>query len=510
MLLMSSNNSTAGEDPRCTTSHAVLFYKYVDVRQLPATTTTSTPTPTPTTTTAVDTVSAFVEEQRALCTRLGLLGRVLIGAEGINGALCCPGCQGTSCPLDTYITEIPITQIDWKRSSAPSASAFFSDLTVKRVNEIVATNRATVETNATGDILGGGKHLSPEEWHRALATPTTDKETIVIDVRNTFEHAIGTFFTPEGQRAIEPGMRAFTEWEKWCDAAAAQMKGKRIMMFCTGGIRCEKASAILKRCGVDDVSQLRGGIHRYLEVYPSNAGGLFKGRNFVFDHRVSTPTGETDASGASGGASSIVGRCTGCTLPFDELSGQRVCAVCRDFVVLCPQCALSLREYHCAAHQDLSTCFFSLLDGFGVEALEAQSVELQSRIESGTAVKGVQEVQEVKEVKEVKEGKEGKEETEATQGAIPRVFRNDTRIMKRQLLRIQYRIEDLRDGTAVVDAAWTDKEAWSRRCRSCGDSAKKCDMSRAGALSRCAFRGNRKIAPRRRQSKRKKDGNEGQ
>ena len=467
-----------------TTSHAVLFYKYTDVAKLSTSPPKAVGVPSPRSA-AADAVGAFVNEQRALCANLGLLGRLLIGAEGVNGTLCCPGCtagDGAECPLDTYIAAIPIPGIDWKRSTAPTASSFFSDLTVKHVNEIVATGRAEVETDPdTGDIVGGGTHLSPEEWHRSLGAPNT----VVIDVRNTFEHAIGTFFTPSGTRAIEPGMRAFTEWEAWCDVAASKLKDKKVLMFCTGGIRCEKASAILKKRGIEDVSQLRGGIHRYLEAYPSDSGGLFRGRNFVFDHRVSTMAGATPVATETiddevHSRSSIVGSCVGCATPYDKLSGQRVCAVCRDFVVLCPECALCLREYHCVAHQHLSSCFFSLLDGFTSEELLGHSNELRQKVQTLISA-----------------SKNGVTEGLEEDSKIPQVQRNDTRIMKRQLLRLKHRILDLQDGTVLVDKAWACG-AWKKRCRSCGESLDICNATRAGDLSRCASKRNRKIEPRKR------------
>jgi hypothetical protein len=181
-------------------------------------------------------------------------------------------------------------------------------------------------------------------------------------------------------------------------------------MYCTGGVRCEKASAMLRRRGVEDVSQLAGGIHRYLESFPSDRGGLFLGRNFVFDQRVSTPstgtervcTGAAPEAAASAGAgtdananrnaaaapapgeaaegeaaegeAAVVGRCVSCGLACEQLSGARVCAVasCRDFVLLCDGgkgggaeagggCARRLREYHCAAHAHLKVGWARLL-----------------------------------------------------------------------------------------------------------------------------------------------------
>jgi UPF0176 protein len=100
------------------------------------------------------------------------------------------------------------------------------------------------------------------------------KELVVLDVRNTFEHAIGRFESAAGTSAVAPGMKSFSEFDAFCERFAPKCQGKKVLMYCTGGIRCEKASAMLKERGVEDVSQLKGGIHRYLEQY----GVLFVGR----------------------------------------------------------------------------------------------------------------------------------------------------------------------------------------------------------------------------------------
>jgi UPF0176 protein len=89
----------------------------------------------------------------------------------------------------------------------------------------------------------------------------------VLDVRNTFEHAIGRFESAAGTSAVAPGMKSFSEFDAFCERFAPKCQGKKVLMYCTGGIRCEKASAMLKERGVEDVSQLQGGIHRYLEQY---------------------------------------------------------------------------------------------------------------------------------------------------------------------------------------------------------------------------------------------------
>ena len=124
------------------------------------------------------------------------------------------------------------------------------------------------------------------------------------------------------------------------------------MMYCTGGIRCEKASAMLQKRGVTDVSQLQGGIHRYLETFGQD--GYFCGKNFVFDQRVAlAPNGSSTTSDNS----KIVGRCVECNCNYDQLSGAVLCSVCRDLVLVCTKCQSNLREYHCQLHQSRQIYF---------------------------------------------------------------------------------------------------------------------------------------------------------
>ena len=139
---------------------------------------------------------------------------------------------------------------------------------------------------------------------------------------------------------------------------------------------------MLKQRGVQDVSQLSGGIHRYLETY--GASGFFKGKNFVFDQRVAQKPSEclvlanTDRSTASTTSAGdvVVGRCIECQAPFDELCGSRVCTVCRDLVLVCETCQLALREYHCSRHATWKHSFYTFLDVFDGDELAVQEQAL--------------------------------------------------------------------------------------------------------------------------------------
>jgi len=367
---MEASSTSAEYIPSPSTSSSatriVLFYKYVNIAD----------------------VAALCAEQRSLATSLGLLGRVLIAAEGVNGTL-----SGAPAAIDGYIAAMSALAlfggVDWKTSAAgtgvgvgsgvgvgvgvgelepqlepqpePHQLLPFPDMVVKEVRQIVSLGGAAV------DLSDGGQHLSPAEFHEALSAAGGgggggEREVVLLDVRNTFEHAIGQF---EG--SISPEMREFSAFPTFVDRHAEEWKGKQVLMYCTGGIRCEKASAYVRSKGIDSVGQLSGGIHRYLEAYPD--GGHFRGKNFVFDQRVAVAS--TDAT--------VVGRCVACAEPYDELSGGRVCTVCRDLVLVCAACQgdAALREFHCAAHSEWAWCYFSFLEAFSDAELQQQAEGLQ-------------------------------------------------------------------------------------------------------------------------------------
>jgi predicted sulfurtransferase len=139
-----------------------------------------------------------------------------------------------------------------------------------------------------GEELGpGGVHLEPAEYHAKLG----QDNTVVIDVRNNYECEIGRFQKQEqvgGAQCIVPGMRKSTDFPAWLasEDTKKQLAGKDVLMYCTGGVRCERASALLKRevgDSVRGVFQLQGGIEKYMQTFPD--GGYWQGKNFVFDKR---------------------------------------------------------------------------------------------------------------------------------------------------------------------------------------------------------------------------------
>ena len=272
---------------------------------------------------SISDVSEFAEQQLKICEQYELTGRVRVAEEGINGTL-----SGTQDQIQAYIdwmsADDRFATVDWKTSWSKDLP--FRDLLVRIVTEIVSLEEDC-------DPSFGGTHLTPVEFHQVVEKEKQD--TVVIDVRNTYEYNIGHF-----QDALNPETRRFGEFPKWVrQHREALQEKKNVLMYCTGGIRCEKASAFVKQLGVENVYQLRGGIHRYLEEFPD--GGHFQGKNFVFDERVVQCS--TDPT--------IVGRCNECGDPYDTISGIR-CAYCRTHVLVCEKCQ-GKEEIFCSQHKYL-------------------------------------------------------------------------------------------------------------------------------------------------------------
>ncbi len=212
------------------------------------------------------------EPLRALAAGLGIKGSVLLAHEGINGTVA-GGDEG----IDAFVGELQhgvlfggrLDNLELKFSSAPEMP--FQRLKVRLKKEIVTLGDTAVDP--TREV---GTYVEPSDWNALIAAP----DTLVIDTRNAFEVAMGTF---EG--AIDPGIKSFGQFKEFAAQQLDPAKHKRIAMFCTGGIRCEKASAYLLAQGFGEVYHLKGGILRYLEGVPEQES-RWRGECFVFDERV--------------------------------------------------------------------------------------------------------------------------------------------------------------------------------------------------------------------------------
>lgn len=213
--------------------------------------------------------------QRALCAKLGLKGRIIISKHGINGTL-----GGDIKNLKYYTREMKehslFGNITYKWSDG--SKDHFPKLSVKVRDEIVSFGVADeLEVNENG-VVGGGKHLKPEAVHKLLEE--RGDEVVFMDGRNTYESAIGQF-----KGAIKPNVRTAKEFAEALDKPEMQaIKNKPIVTYCTGGIRCEILSSMMKKRGFQDVYQVDGGIVKYGEKYGDD--GLWEGKLFIFDDRM--------------------------------------------------------------------------------------------------------------------------------------------------------------------------------------------------------------------------------
>ena len=198
----------------------------------------------------------------------GVKGTLLLAPEGINGTI-----AGTRAGIDKVLAHIRAlpgcADLDWKES--PAAEMPFRRMKVRLKREIVTMKVPGLDPRHTV-----GTYVAPEDWNALIR----GNDVVVIDTRNTYETELGTF-----ANAIDPGIESFGEFPAWWEANRDKFTGKKIAMFCTGGIRCEKSTAYLKSQGEDEVYHLKGGILKYLETVPEG-DSLWRGGCFVFDQRI--------------------------------------------------------------------------------------------------------------------------------------------------------------------------------------------------------------------------------
>lgn len=252
----------------------------------------------------------LVKEQRCLCEKLNLKGRVLIADEGINATL-----GGTDEAIDEYMSimhaDDRFADIDFKESEG--TADYFPRLQVIAKKEIVHFGVSLEEAHPRDT----GKHLTPQEAH-ALMEESPD-DLVIFDARNNYESRVGLF-----KNAVTPNINHFRELREYIDEHLNDFTGKKVLMYCTGGIRCERATAYLKKKNVaQEVYQIAGGIHRYVEAYPQ---GFFKGKNYVFDGRVTQQVTED-----------TLATCEHCSTAYDEYNNC-INAECNKQIIVCPAC----------------------------------------------------------------------------------------------------------------------------------------------------------------------------
>lgn len=253
------------------------------------------------------------------CRSLDLRGRIIVAEEGINGTV-----SGTKAQTDVYIAAMRMdprfTDIDFKTDEADEHA--FKKMFVRARDEIVTLkSEYVIDPNEET-----GTYLMPEEFMKAML----DENAIIIDARNDYEFDLGHF-----KNAIRPDVRTFKEFPEWVKRNRDMMQGKKVLTYCTGGIRCEKFTALLLKEGISDVSQLKGGIVSYSKD-PSTLGTMFEGKCYVFDERISVEVNHAEGY-------TLVGRCYHCGKPHDRFVN---CAhlSCHFQFICCEDCEISHRR----------------------------------------------------------------------------------------------------------------------------------------------------------------------
>jgi UPF0176 protein len=208
-----------------------------------------------------------------VCRTGGVKGTILLAREGVNGTIA-GGRQGIADVLELLRRICGLTAGDVKFSESDGMP--FHRMKVRLKKEIVTMGVAGLDP-----VADAGTYVDPADWNRLIADP----DTVVVDTRNVYEVALGTF-----AGAVDPGTASFSEFPAWAEQNRERLAGSKVAMFCTGGIRCEKATAYLRSLGLQDVFHLKGGILKYLEEVPE-AESRWRGECFVFDERVSVGHG---------------------------------------------------------------------------------------------------------------------------------------------------------------------------------------------------------------------------
>lgn len=252
----------------------------------------------------------FINENQEFCKRLGVLGKVLVAREGINGSI-----SGTREQTEEYKKFIKsyefFKEVVFKEEEILEHP--FTRMVTRLRDEIVALKKEV-------DTKNGGKYLKPEEF---LEMYNKEKDIIILDTRNDYEYNVGRF-----KGALNPNIKTFREFPEFVEKFK-ENKDKKIVMYCTGGIRCEKASAYMKQEGFKEVYQLDGGIITYCQKLPNT---LWEGQCFVFDKRLVT---DVENKGNS------IGPCFSCSKETDIYKNCRY-PLCDNFVILCNECQLEL------------------------------------------------------------------------------------------------------------------------------------------------------------------------
>ena len=249
-----------------------------------------------------------------MCDLLSIKGTLLLAYEGINGTVA--GTDKAIADLLEYLRADPrLAGLEHKESRSEDMPFYRMKVRLKR--EIVTMGVDGVDPN---EIVG--TYVDPKDWNELI----TDPDVILIDTRNDYEIEIGTF-----KGALNPDTQTFREFPQWVEDNRQNLKKPKVAMFCTGGIRCEKASSFMKQNGFDDVYHLKGGILKYLETQPEKES-LWEGDCFVFDQRVAVKHGLKESD---------YDQCYACRYPITDKEKESPLYVKG---VSCPRCHNKMSE----------------------------------------------------------------------------------------------------------------------------------------------------------------------
>ena len=232
--------------------HILLFYKFVEIKS----------------------PDRFVREHLQFCKKLGVLGKILVAKEGINGSI-----SGTKSRVEKYKNNLKkdkrFSDIFFKEDVGTMHP--FTRMAVRVKKEIIRMDKQV-------NLSKKGKYVNSEQFLELY--DKKDKNLIILDARNDYESKVGKF-----KGAITPNIKTFREFPDYVKKNIKKLKGKKIVTYCTGGIRCEKASAYLVEQGCKEVYQLEGGILTFCKERPDT---VWQGKCFVFDKRLVTPVNKKD------------------------------------------------------------------------------------------------------------------------------------------------------------------------------------------------------------------------
>jgi UPF0176 protein len=267
----------------------ILFYKFVEIED----------------------PKRMMKEQRQICADLGLKGRMLLASEGVNATF-----EGAAENIQKYkerLKENPLFANIVFKESASGGNAF-TKLEIKVRNEVVTLGAGKFDVE---------KETAPEITAEELEKMyENDEDFVVLDLRNDFEINVGKF-----EKTVDPGLQNFRDLPRKIERLK-DLKKEKLIAVCTGGIRCEKATCLLKREGFDNLYQLKDGIHTYMQKFP---GKRFKGSLFVFDNRMTTPVVDSEER-------EVIGECIYCGVKCEEFYSNDTVRPSRK-VICCEVCA---------------------------------------------------------------------------------------------------------------------------------------------------------------------------